>query len=786
MLIRVFEALQPLLEISLERTKQEWFKKLVARVSADHSFYIEELNEPTEDQIFEVAYDGILKSDPTTGEANKPSRYTLWIISRYCNGGIRLWEDLDTIKELLAKYENLKKRSVFQRMMEDPEIEARDAGLKHYYEIYRDIMKIRDKGTLFDAVQAGEKWLKKRDAATQSERFAFFCKDPEVTVYFPDMSKPDNEALADFVKYGAVLTMWTVEASVRLFQSDTAWCTARPDNEYFDEYNSPDSPLVAIIDNKNDKLYQFHLESDQFLDESDEPDFDVMAIPFRLIHSASIAADVNENIVFKVAGMDLPQLLPILIKNEKKPIPNIHEKVWELYEQEPWNFNSSELSAILTMYTTAVGQPPNQLWIENSIGRLIEDYQDKLLGHAGTFLAHIKANDAAEKYDSRFWEMMLDVSKGFPTLLIDFFHGTPLWPQARNYVLASVFDPLKINMLWDASYFNSVRTEYAGNHRVSDSDIFDAMEFTEEEIDRILSLPLRQYSKTPQQILSILFFNHCYPSLDGMKSFIGKLQSPMNAYVLYLVYREIIKGAKHFCALIDVPFLVNGLSSWNDPTDTEFWYLRIFSTPELNEQVHDKIVFYMFNVSLGFAILSKLRSHPYFIERMKDARFAEAVYGGLAASIPNSETYTNYFHLGADEIFRQILTTNNIAAFASQAETVAANRTLIYFSLLQLFAERAIENKCASPKNEVLALVLGKVLDLMIDRRKYNTLYDEMIETIAISGYRIPVDFWQTMIDSGWGPNVWAIAFRLRNKVRLPPPIMNQIVPPDAPEEQRF
>jgi len=52
----------------------------------------------------------------------------------------------------------------------------------------------------------------------------------------------------------------------------TKWCTAsKGDSGYFDQY-SADGPLYAIIEGEgaNQKKYQFHYESDQFLNARDE------------------------------------------------------------------------------------------------------------------------------------------------------------------------------------------------------------------------------------------------------------------------------------------------------------------------------------------------------------------------------------------------------------------------------------------------------------------------------------------------------------------------------------
>jgi len=55
-----------------------------------------------------------------------------------------------------------------------------------------------------------------------------------------------------------------------LYGKGTQWCTASKTHNYFSRYNSQ-GKLYIIINKINGKKYQFHAESDSFMDETDSP-----------------------------------------------------------------------------------------------------------------------------------------------------------------------------------------------------------------------------------------------------------------------------------------------------------------------------------------------------------------------------------------------------------------------------------------------------------------------------------------------------------------------------------
>ena len=55
-----------------------------------------------------------------------------------------------------------------------------------------------------------------------------------------------------------------------IMEKNTQWCTAADGNNQFNYYNSQ-GPLYININKADNEKYQFHFESDQFMDETDTP-----------------------------------------------------------------------------------------------------------------------------------------------------------------------------------------------------------------------------------------------------------------------------------------------------------------------------------------------------------------------------------------------------------------------------------------------------------------------------------------------------------------------------------
>lgn len=107
--------------------------------------------------------------------------------------------------------------------------------------------------------------------------------------------KADAEKLIDTPNFKVIIPK-TEEASC-LYGSGTKWCTAGKSNNQFDTYNSQ-GPLYTIIANLGGKTrkFQLHYESDQFMNERDQP---VNKAEIKLLSSIPQYKDFLEYLIKK-------------------------------------------------------------------------------------------------------------------------------------------------------------------------------------------------------------------------------------------------------------------------------------------------------------------------------------------------------------------------------------------------------------------------------------------------------------------------------------------------------
>lgn len=184
----------------------------------------------------------IEQCDPTG--ATKQYSYVPWIIQRYLDGGIALAEDLRAkVEPWLAIYDRLKKTGWFRR---NPEAaQWGDIGrFKRLSDLGRFIQPFLDTEVKSNAEmdRDEEKRLIERKAAT------ILADTPTLKVLIPH----------------------TWEAS-KYFGRNTQWCTAMKDNSaFFNRYDSQ-GHLYIVLDKPNNRRFQLHFESGQFMDETDSP-----------------------------------------------------------------------------------------------------------------------------------------------------------------------------------------------------------------------------------------------------------------------------------------------------------------------------------------------------------------------------------------------------------------------------------------------------------------------------------------------------------------------------------
>jgi len=186
-----------------------------------------------------LSSDNLIKNisdlDPT---GNK--ELTFWLVLNYANNRINRYEDIASraIPELLKYKALLKKPNLTPPLT------------------IRDINQIKGLTSLEEIVdQYQEKETTSNKEQENKEEQNFFNTGQAELIYNDSQVK--------------VIVPKTKEASC-FFGINTKWCTAaKSSNNMFDEYNT-DGPLYIVLFKKENKRFQFHFQSEQFMNEKDE------------------------------------------------------------------------------------------------------------------------------------------------------------------------------------------------------------------------------------------------------------------------------------------------------------------------------------------------------------------------------------------------------------------------------------------------------------------------------------------------------------------------------------
>lgn len=183
--------------------------------------------------IPEEDFERIVSADPTSGNGERLGNYSKWLLSLYRhlpeNERRRLVdEDLTKATSYLTTFDKYKNKLPQES---------------------RDINRYPSLPSLYGAISQfiGNKPHTKGEVTRQ-------IKEGAEKVY------EDERWL--------VVVPHTKEAAC-LYGAHTQWCTAAREDNMFDEYNQ-DGNLYINIDKQNNRKYQFHFESEQFMDETDE------------------------------------------------------------------------------------------------------------------------------------------------------------------------------------------------------------------------------------------------------------------------------------------------------------------------------------------------------------------------------------------------------------------------------------------------------------------------------------------------------------------------------------
>jgi hypothetical protein len=179
-------------------------------------------------------YEKVIKLDPTfKSQIDKLGEYTKWLF-RKDNVDIlknTKEEDFYKIKNDLEFFTKLKTRGVLP-------LEKRDINKFDIDELATYIFDIQKKSQDYRSNAEKEKEIKKEVNRFELENYIIVI--------------PKTEEAACY--YGA----------------GTRWCTAAKGNNYFNHYNNQ-GPLYILISKQDpSEKYQFHFESNQFMDSSDD------------------------------------------------------------------------------------------------------------------------------------------------------------------------------------------------------------------------------------------------------------------------------------------------------------------------------------------------------------------------------------------------------------------------------------------------------------------------------------------------------------------------------------
>lgn len=187
-----------------------------------HSKYYS--NIPIED------FNKIIEADPTRKKDGSAGKYSKWLLSLYLNKKLKI-EDLYKATEYLtyfAKYGGKLKMNIINQY-------------KSLSELYNALKHI------IDSIEGGSDEFK-----SNSEK-AFEVKQGAEKPY------EDSEWI--------IIIPRTEEASC-YYGAGTQWCTAAKNNNQFKSYND-DGDLLILINKSSGDKYQFHKESDSYMDSSD-------------------------------------------------------------------------------------------------------------------------------------------------------------------------------------------------------------------------------------------------------------------------------------------------------------------------------------------------------------------------------------------------------------------------------------------------------------------------------------------------------------------------------------
>ncbi|MCS7317741.1 MAG: hypothetical protein NZZ41_05470 [Candidatus Dojkabacteria bacterium] len=201
--------------------------------------------------------------------------YMKWIVQRYVTNNLGLYEDvISKVIPGLLTYDSLKRKNKLKP-------------------IHKDINQVKNIHQLLDILDEYQNEDTKSISEKEKEIEQNFYKNNEAELIYND---PDIK----------IVVPKTERASC-YFGRNTRWCTAATNSRnYFKAYNRK-GRLYIILDKKNNRKFQFHFNTFQFMDEKDSP---INIVEFKKKYPKVIDLFSNMNVNKK-------------LKNVFKPVENL-------------------------------------------------------------------------------------------------------------------------------------------------------------------------------------------------------------------------------------------------------------------------------------------------------------------------------------------------------------------------------------------------------------------------------------------------------------------------------
>lgn len=228
-----------LLEFNDTKLINDFGLKVLAHISADSSARkiwdkAQDMgvgNNPISKDIYDAVIKDIASLDPTPNK-----KLSFWLVNKYANNKINRYEDIGSrAVPALMQYKQLLKKPKLE-----PPLQIRDIN---------QIDSLNELETLLKPYEQQD------DIGNRKEQEKEFYNSGQAELVYNDndikVVVPKSQAASCF------------------FGTNTKWCTAAKKYNAFDEYNN-DGPLYIILIKKENKRFQFHFSTDQFMNEYDD------------------------------------------------------------------------------------------------------------------------------------------------------------------------------------------------------------------------------------------------------------------------------------------------------------------------------------------------------------------------------------------------------------------------------------------------------------------------------------------------------------------------------------